>query len=248
MIEVEDLGCRYGRAQIIQGCSFSIAPGEVMTVLGPNGSGKTTLIKALLGLIPREGIVRIKGEMSYVPQSTLSPFDYSVREMVLLGASGRSGLFATPGAGARARTEAALAQVGMTGFAERAFTRLSGGQKQMVLIARALASGPEVMVLDEPTSALDFFNQDKVLQTIGTLGAQGRAVVFSTHCPQQALQVAHKVLLVAPGGGCRFGPAPEILTEAHLSALYRLRILRDRINGTEIIAPCFTPAPNGDAP
>lgn len=245
MIEVEDLGCGYGRAQIIQGCSFSIAPGEVMAILGPNGSGKTTLIKALLGLIPREGDVRIKGEMSYVPQSTLSPFAYSVREMVLLGASGRGSIFATPGAGARARAEAALAQVGMTEFAERAFTRLSGGQKQMVLIARALASGPDVMVLDEPTSALDYFNQNNVLQTISALGAEGRAVVFSTHCPQQALQVADKVLLVAPGRPCLFGPAPEILTEAHLSALYRLRILRDQIEGIEIIAPCFTPATSG---
>lgn len=246
MIEVQDLGCRYGRACIIDACSFNVAPGEVMAILGPNGSGKTTLIKALLGLIPRTGHVHINGAMSYVPQSTLSPFAYSVHEMVLLGASGRGSMFATPGAAARTRAAAALAQVGMSAFSERPFTRLSGGQKQMVLIARALASGPDVMVLDEPTSALDYFNQDNVLQTISALGSEGRAVVFSTHCPQQALQVADKVLLVAPGRPCVFGPAQEILTEAHLSALYRLRILRDRIEGIEVIAPCFTPPQSGD--
>ena len=136
MIEVSDLAFRYPRAKepIFEGHSFSLGKGEILAILGPNGSGKTTLIKTILSLLPVDkGTIRIEGKLSYVPQNTLSPFEYSVLEMVVMGASGQNGLFATPTKKDRQRALDALEQVGMLSWADESFAHLSGGQKQMVL-------------------------------------------------------------------------------------------------------------------
>lgn len=242
MIEVENISFRYPHAKqpIFEGHRFSLQRGEILAVLGPNGSGKTTLIKTLLGLLPiQTGSIKITGHHSYVPQHTLSPFDYSVREMVVMGASGQNGMFATPGKADYTSTDAALERVGMLDVGSGSFAHLSGGQKQMVLIARALVSNPDVMILDEPTSALDYHNQDKVLQTMADVARQGKAVIFSTHCPLQALHVSHKVLLVRKHAKSVYGTAKEILNEDNLSTLYQLPITRHSMKEGDIIVPRY---------
>lgn len=242
MIEVNDLSFRYPRAEqpIFAGHSFKLDRGEIMAVLGPNGSGKTTLIKVLLGLLQADrGRITINGRPSYVPQETQSPFDYSVREIVVMGAAGLSGFFASPGPRDYERTEAVLERVGMIDLIDRSFARLSGGQKQMVLIARALVSNPDMLILDEPTSALDYHNQDKVLRAMCDASRQGKTVIFSTHCPHQALHVSHKVLLVNACTHSLFGDAAEVLSADNLTALYRLPILRRRLGDTDIIVPRY---------
>ncbi len=242
MIEVDNISYKYPRAKqsIFEGHSFSLQKGEIMAVLGPNGSGKTTLIKTLLGLLPiSSGTIQIEGHRSYVPQETLSPFDYSVREIVVMGASGQNGLFAAPGKRDFEKTEKALEKVGMLDLINDSFAQLSGGQKQMVLIARALVSNPDLMILDEPTSALDYHNQDRVLQSMADVARQGKAVIFTTHCPHQALHVSHKVLLVRKFAKSIYGPAQEILNEGNLSQLYQLPISRHSLQDGDIIVPSY---------
>lgn len=242
MIEVKNISYCYPRADqpIFEGHSFSLKAGEIMAVLGPNGSGKTTLIKTLLKLLPIDsGQINIVGQLSYVPQETLSPFDYTVREMVVMGASGQNGLFAAPSKSDYLQTAIALEKVGMRDLIDESFTHLSGGQKQMVLIARALVSNPDVMVLDEPTSALDYHNQDKVLQSMAEVARQGKAVIFTTHCPLQALHVSHKVLLVQKFSDSIYGQTKEILSEENLSNLYQLPISRHTMKDGDIIVPSY---------
>lgn len=243
MIEVCDIACRYPghRQPIFEDYSFSVESGEILAILGPNGSGKTTLIKSLLGLQPvSKGEIAIKGHCSYVPQATLSPFDYSVEEIVMMGASGQNGFFASPTRQDRIKTRKALEQVGMQDVSHQNFAKLSGGQKQMVLIARALVSDPDVMILDEPTSALDYHNQDKVLQTMSLVSQAGKAVIFSTHCPHQALHVSDKVLMVKKHAPGQFGTSEDILSEHHLSRLYQLPIGRHALEDGDIIVPKFS--------
>ncbi len=242
MIEVKNISFCYpnSKSPIFEGHNFSLKKSQVLAILGPNGSGKTTLIKTLLKILPiSTGTIQHSGRCSYVPQHTASPFDYSVREMTVMGAGGQHGMFSTPQKQDYLRCDEALEKVGMLSFAAKSFTQLSGGQRQMVLIARALVSNPDIMILDEPTSALDYYNQNKVLQTIKELANQGKAVIFSTHCPLQALQVAHQVLLVKKDQQSIFGSASEILTSRLLTDLYQIHIARDHSFPREIIAPIY---------
>ncbi|KJG08909.1 ABC transporter ATP-binding protein [Photobacterium kishitanii] len=243
MIKVSKISFCYPNRpkNIFDGHSFELDKSEVLAILGPNGSGKTTLIKCLLGLLPISGgEVKTVGKCSYVPQSTSSPFDYCVRDMVVMGASGRNGFFATPSKLDKEKADEALLSVGMLKFANESFCCLSGGQQQMILIARALVSQPNIMILDEPTSALDYFNQNKVLTTIKEVAKKGTAVIFSTHCPQQALHVADKVLLVRREGPSLFGLSKNMLNKDNLRQLYNIDIARGVLQDQEIIAPIFS--------
>lgn len=243
MIKVKNIGYKYPKAKtfIFEGHNFELKAGEILAILGPNGSGKTTLIKSLLGLLPIfEGEIEMNGARSYVPQHTLSPFDYSVSEMVVMGASGQNGLFAEPTKADFKRTDEALEQVGMLDWRDESFSHLSGGQRQMILIARALVSNPDIMILDEPTSALDYRNQDKVLQTMKYVADQGKAVIFSTHCPLQALHISQRVLLVKNNTPSVFGLSKDVLSQENLSKLYQLPIARGRLENSEIIVPLYS--------
>ena len=199
MIEVEGAGVAFGETWIVRHLSFAIARGEILAVLGRNGQGKTTLLRALLGLQPlSEGTARIGGSVGYVPQRASLPFAYSVLDVVLMGRARHLGMFAAPGKADHAAARAALQALGMLGFATRRIDQLSGGEQQLVLIARALASECDALILDEPTSALDFRNQDLVLSTIRQVSRQhGLTVVFASHYPQHALHVGDKAPLDA---------------------------------------------------
>ncbi len=229
MIDVSGLGHGYGRGQwLLREIAFSAARGEALAILGPNGRGKTTLLKAIMGFLrPREGQARIDGPLGYVPQFSQAAFPFKVLDMVMMGRARHVPVLGAPKARDAEICRAVLARLNIAHFADRSFDELSGGERQLVLVARALASECEGLVLDEPTSALDFRNQSEILRVMRRLVIEdGLAVVFTTHFPQHALHVADNVLLLYGGSDFLFGPTEEVLSEANLSRLYDMPVRR----------------------
>lgn len=229
MLRAEGLGFRYrGGAWLYRALDWRVAPGSVWAILGPNGRGKTTLLKSLLGFLkPQEGRLTLAGSVGYVPQIAQAPFPYRSLDMVVMGRARHLGPFAGPGRADYAIAAAALARLGASDFAERPVTDLSGGERQMVTIARAVASEADLLVLDEPTSALDYRNQHRVLRAMADLAREdGKTVIFTTHNPQHALAVADHALALHPGGRIEGGPVTDVLAEERLSDLYAMPIRR----------------------
>ena len=192
---------RYGHRQpLFAPLTLACRPGEIWAVLGANGRGKSTLLDTLTGVLPPlGGEMQCEGGVALVPQSFRPAFRWRVSDVVLMGRARHVDLFAQPDEEDARRVEQALAQLGIAALAEDDFGALSGGQQQLVLIARALVSASQNILLDEPCSALDLGNQQVVLQLIGDLAhRQARTVLFTTHDPNHALQVAsHTLLLLA---------------------------------------------------
>ncbi|HSN20139.1 MAG TPA: ABC transporter ATP-binding protein [Usitatibacter sp.] len=217
-----------------RGIDLAIAAGEVVCVLGPNGSGKTTLIRTLLGLLaPLEGRVTLDQRalaewpareratrLAYVPQAAESHFDFTVLEMVEMGRTAHRGLFASPAARDLERSRAALERLGIAALADRPIHRVSGGERQLALIARALATEATHILMDEPAANLDFGNQSLVLEEVSRLRGSGVAVLFSTHHPDHALRIADRVVMIRGGGTMAAGPTAEVVNSENLSALY----------------------------
>ncbi len=221
MLELEGVGFGYGRTDwVFRNVSFQVLPGTATAVLGPNGSGKTTLVRCAAGLLaPVEGSVTRAARAGYVPQAHGSTFAYRALDMVLMGRARQIGLFRSPGAADRAASLEAMERVGIAGLRSRFFPTLSGGEQQLVLIARAIAAGCPVLVLDEPATGLDLKNQVRVLRLLRELMTDGMAVLLSTHHPDHALYVADRAVLLSPTGP-RTGDARELLSEKELTALY----------------------------
>lgn len=227
MIEAIDLAHRYSRGGpwTFRGVSLRVRPGEILAVLGPNARGKTTLVSTLAGLrAPSSGRVLRDGHVGFVPQSHASAFAFSVREVVLMGRARHVRALAAPGARDRQLAQAALERIGIGHLAERSYPRLSGGERQLVLIARALVSECRTMVLDEPASALDVRNQARVLRVLRSLADDGLAVVMTTHHPDHAFHIAERSLLIVGADDVRIDATPALLTEPLLSELYGVDI------------------------
>lgn len=227
MIEARGAGFYYRRDEwVFRDYSFSAGAGDVLAVLGPNGHGKTTLLKSLMGLLePREGIMTLREPYGYVPQSHAVPFSYSVLDMVVMGRARHIGMFSTPSPSDMDVARHALARLAVADFAERAFNTLSAGERQLVMIARALASECRILVLDEPTVSLDYQNQGRILRTLNALARDDNmSIIMATHVPQHAALIASHVLLMYGSHDYLFGPAADIMTEAALSRLYNTRI------------------------
>ena len=228
----------YRQRIVGQGLDLSLAEGEVLALLGPNGGGKTTLLKTVLGLIaPLAGEIMLAGQemrglgvrdrarlIAYVPQIATLAFAFTVEELVLMGRSAHGDLFSRPSARDRAVAAAAIERLGIGHLAARPCTEISGGERQLALIARALAQEPRIVVLDEPTASLDFGNQGKVMREIRAMAERRLAVIFSTHDPNHALRYADEVLLLRDGRCLASGPARSLLTAAQLHALYGTEI------------------------
>lgn len=244
-LTAEELAIGYPGYPVGAGISLSAGAGDVLCLLGPNGSGKTTLFKTLLGLLPARGgrvligrrpigelpRVEVARRIAYVPQAHAAPFAFSVREVVLMGRTAQLGLFANPGPADFDAVEAALDRLRIRDLAGADYTRLSGGQRQLVLIARALAQGAPVLVMDEPTASLDFGNQALVLSQVADLAQGGLAVIFSTHDPDHAFAVGSGVALLHRGGIRAAGTPAEALTSAALSEVYGVDVRVERVTG-----------------
>ena len=222
---------------MLENISLNISAGETVAVLGPNGAGKTTLLRCMLTLLPwKSGRTTLDGQdvrtlpqrelwrrAAYVPQSRRAGLGCTVEEMVLLGRAGFVRPFAQPGKHDRDKAREALERLDLLPLAGRSCGELSGGEYQLVLIARALAGEPELLVLDEPESNLDFRNQLRVMETLSALAKSGMAVLYNTHYPAHGLRYADKALLLEKGGRSAFGPAESILTGAALSRAFAVR-------------------------
>jgi iron complex transport system ATP-binding protein len=237
-LTVEHLAFGYPGKAVGEGVSFAVEPGEVLCLLGPNGGGKTTLFKTVLRLLaPRAGAVRMDGEsiadwtrprlartFGYVPQAQLTGFPFTVREVVLMGRTAHIGPFAVPSRRDRAAAEESLATLGIAHLGDREYTQISGGERQLCLIARALAQEPQVLVMDEPTASLDFGNQVRVLVQVETLARRGIAVIFSTHDPDQAFLCAQRVALLSQGRLVALGAPEAVITPERLGAIYGVSV------------------------
>ncbi|MEP6648968.1 MAG: ABC transporter ATP-binding protein [Lapillicoccus sp.] len=235
MLELRDIGFAYAAQEwVFRGVSFGLEPGTVTSVLGPNGRGKTTLVRCAAGLLdPQEGEVRREAPTGFVPQARGTAFAFPVREMVVMGRAAHVGVFAVPGRRDRAAADAAMDRVGIVDLADRAFPTLSGGEQQLVLVARAVASGHPVMVLDEPATGLDLRNQGVVLALVRSLADDGLTVLLTTHHPDHALFVSDAVVLMRGPRDVRHGRAADLLSEAELSALYGVPVHEVDVPGGE---------------
>ena len=242
-LSIMNLSCGYpshkGEVQndIITDFSIDIYPGEILCILGKNGIGKTTLFKTLFGsLSPISGEVSLAGKdlfslsrrdkaslVAYVPQSHNPPFAYTAFEIVLMGRAGLISPIAVPSANDELLAEEAMQTLGIEHLATRAYTKISGGERQMVLIARAIAQGAKYLFLDEPAANLDFGNQMKVLRVLKDLADSGRGVVFTSHDPSHALLLNSKVVAIRSKNEFSIGLAEEIITEEMAEGLYGIR-------------------------
>lgn len=234
VLQAQSLSIGHGRRCVAQGLAFALAPGEVLCLLGANGSGKTTLLRTLLGLLPPlAGEVRCRGQnvaawpraafarhVGYVPQAHAGLFPFTVEDVVLMGRAARVGRFSAPGAADRQVARHCLELLGIARLRASVYTAISGGERQLALIARALAQEPSLLVMDEPTASLDFGNQIRVLEHIGRLRAGGMAVLMSTHQPEHALRIADRVALLGGGRLQAIGAPRATATPAALAALY----------------------------
>jgi iron complex transport system ATP-binding protein len=214
--------------------TFALSRGETLAVLGGNGAGKTTLFRTLLGLLPPlAGRVELDGEpvaalapskratrIGYVPQHHTPAYSFSVTDAVLMGRAARIGSFGRPGKNDRSAAREALATLGIASLATRPITEISGGERQLVMIARALAQEVPILVLDEPTASLDFGNRVRVLRELDRLRAHGMTILFSTHEPDQALAHADRALLLAGGKPLALDSVARALTAENIERLY----------------------------
>ena len=238
-LAVEELSYGYPGHVVGRRVSFDIRAGEVLCVLGRNGEGKSTLFKTILGLLPpRGGAVRVDGGLTenwsarqraltfgYVPQSGGGAFPFTVVELVLMGRTVHRGPFSAPSAADREVAAKALAGLGIEPLAQREWVRISGGERQLALIARALAQEPRILVLDEPTASLDFGNQVRVLDAVrGLTETRGLSVLLSTHHPEQAFACADRVAVLAGGELLRIGVPAEVITPETLRACYSVDV------------------------
>jgi iron complex transport system ATP-binding protein len=219
---------------VLNDLSLEIPPGAITAILGPNGAGKTTLLHVMLGLLPpRAGQVLLDGqaqtglsrrEMSrligLVPQAERIPFDFSVLEYVLLGRSPYLGMLEMPRDEDYAIALEALRTLGLADLQHRPVTELSGGERQMVMLARTLAQQPRILLLDEPTSHLDLSNKGRLLRVLRQLAEQGTTIVFTTHDPEAAIAIARYLILMRAGRTLASGPLHEVLTTENLIATY----------------------------
>ncbi len=233
-IEVKNLNFSYGNRQVLHDISFTVGSGEFLSILGPNGVGKSTLFRCVLGLLSGyTGTVRVDGtdvrsfsvremakHIAYIPQSSHPIFNYSVSDIVLMGRTSGLSTFRSPKKQDVEICRWAMEKVGISHLALRCFHRLSGGEQQLVLIARALVQKAPVLMLDEPTANLDFGNQLRVLEQARSLAREGYTVIQTTHHPEQSYLFSDRILTIQNGRILKEGTPEEVLTEETIRALY----------------------------
>ncbi len=234
LISVDHITFGYTRLPVLEDVSLAVAPGEVVCLLGPNGSGKTTLLKLLLGLTrPWQGQVRLDGRpvtaiaprqrarrIAYVPQIHLAAFGYRVLDVVLMGRMPHKPFFFRFGAADRKMALKALDRLSIGHLKDRPYTGISGGERQLVLIARALVQAADIFIMDEPANGLDYGNQVRLLERIADLARDGYTFIKTTHFPDHALWVSDRVIMLENGRVVAEGTAGEVVTQANLYRLY----------------------------
>lgn len=234
MIEVRKLCFSYGKNPVLKNVDFVADKGNLIAVLGPNGVGKSTLFRCMLGFLkPTSGSVSVNGkdvmeytrrdlakEIAYIPQSYNPVFNHTVMESVLMGATHDLALFEQPGERHVRKAMQRLEELGIAELADRGAMKISGGERQLMLIARALVQDAGILIMDEPTANLDYGNSYRVMQKISLLGKAGFTIIFSTHNPDQALRWADRVFALKDGKVLADGPVESAINEEILKTLY----------------------------
>ncbi len=252
-VVIEDLRFSYDRSPVLDSISFNIHYGERVAVLGPNGAGKSTLFHILSGLLPGyTGSVRLGGrevkelhrceiarQLALVPQRHEPVFPYLTREFILMGRHPHLSLFSRPGADDMARVETAAEEIGITHLLDRPYNNLSGGELQLVLLARALTQDSPVLMLDEPNSHLDFRNRFRVLDLVCCLSIQKKLTVLMTlHDPNDVMQFADRVLVIGNGTILADGTPESTLTPDLLQCVYDVPVTTlQTTEGTVLFRP-----------
>lgn len=238
-LEVRDAHCGYDKNRpTLRYLNFTVESGEVCCFLGPNGVGKSTLFKSILGLIPvLGGQILVDGEditkwsaakladnIAYVSQSHTPPFPYRVKDVVMLGRVSKIGYMGTPTRNDYHIAENAMFDMGVSELRDKVYTDISGGELQLVMIARALAQEPKMLVLDEPTAALDYGNVVRVIEKVRSLAQRDFAVVMTTHSPDHAFMCSSNVVLLQKNAPMQFGSAVNIITEKNMKQAYGINV------------------------
>jgi iron complex transport system ATP-binding protein len=222
--------------------SFTVGNGVLMALLGPNGAGKSTLFHCMLGFEKHyQGEVLLDGEnintktpeqmakkIAYVPQSHFPSFNYSVFDMTLMGTASMEKEWKQPSKKQQEAAAEALKQMGMYELRDRGFRLLSGGEQQLVLIARALAQKAQIIIMDEPTANLDYGNQLRLLFRVQNLCRQGYSIIYSTHNPNHAFMFAHQALVLHESKIAALGTPETVLTEELIKNLYGIPVIIHR--------------------
>ena len=243
---------------IFPGLSCQIEKGKLYCILGANGVGKTTLFRTVLGFLPLlGGKILIDGEeanslgrkrlaqkVAYVPQYHMPPFPYTVLEVVLMGRGIHIGMTKGPSEKDIKKVEEVLEQLGIPYLKDCIYTKISGGERQLVLIARALAQETQYLLMDEPAASLDYGNQIKMLQILQKLSEEGIGICFTSHCPEHALWCGADVIALADRNTLYVGNAEEIINEELLRKMYGIEVVIKHEEtgverGSRVLIPLF---------
>jgi iron complex transport system ATP-binding protein len=240
MLAAQDVSFAYRGRPVLDGASLALQAGGVTCLLGANGAGKSTLLRIMLGLQrPSHGEVVLDGvplrqwrrralarQVAYVPQAHVAPFPYTVRQVVAMGRLPLTGTFRAPGRADHQRVDEVLAQLGIADLAGRSYTEISGGQRQLALIGRALAQEARLLVMDEPLTGLDYGNQLRLLERLGRLARDGHGVLMTTHDPNPLFASCDTVALLVDGRVIATGPPAQVLTPQAMAQLYGVQVQR----------------------
>lgn len=250
-IRVENLSFAYKEKLILDRISFRVEKDTLLCVLGKNGAGKSTLFKCILGVLkPKTGAVyldqteisqlsakEISKRIAYIPQVHIPHFNYRVMDVVIMGSASRINIFSSPKKEDFAKAADILEYLGICDLADRGYLDISGGERQLVLIARAMLQDAKILIMDEPTSNLDYGNQIRVMKKIRQLSREGYIVILSNHNPQHSLLFSEKALILKDGKVLRYGDTRDAVTIETLENIYKIEIDIKEIDGMQVCVP-----------
>ncbi len=238
MLEIRNLSCGYGNKKVLENVNFTGNSGDIICILGSNGSGKSTLIKTIIGLLkPYEGDILVNGNtikdwpwkkrakvISYIPQAFSATFQYRCMDIVLMGRTSYLNFASSPSKEDKEIAKKAMETLKIPHLKDKVYSQLSGGERQLIKIAQALAQQSRIIVMDEPTNNLDFGNQMVMLKHLKECTDKGITIIMATHFPEHAFLYGTKALLVRDGGVIEIDKPNKNLKESDLQDLYNVEL------------------------